>query len=155
MINNLKGGNNMKTQTQKKSFFKSKAFVIPAIALMAIAMISAAVVYYESINVDITVDEALSVSSAMPITVIGVFPGETVTEDIDVQNDASVPLYTTLTWAEGTNLPPVSYTTGGALSGVQTLAPGLNTLTVTWTVDASSEIGQFDGTITLDRVAAP
>ena len=142
-------------QTEKKAFYKKKLFLIPMFGILLMGMVFAASIIYETINVDITVDEALSVSSAMPISIAGTYAGETVTSNITIQNDADVPLYTTLAWAEGTNVNLVTYTEGGALSGIQTLAPGANTLTVSWTIDEDSTTGTFDGTITLSRVAAP
>jgi hypothetical protein len=131
----------------------NKKLVMPVVAVMLMVAFVSAVVIYQSINVDITVEEALS---AVPIdvTVAGSYPGETISQDITIHNNANVPLYTTLEFIEGTNDNGVTYSTGGALSGVQTIgADGDTVLTVTWTIDEDSNTGNFLGVINLTRVA--
>jgi len=142
-------------EKQKKAFYKSKAFIIPLMVLALAGFITAAAIYFQTIPVDITVDEALS---AVPLTVsvASIFPGETHTETITVQNDASVPLYTTMDWAEDQNPDGVTYAIdGGLTAGTITLAPGVNNVDVSWTIDEDSPIGTYNGTITLSRVAEP
>ena len=137
-----------------KNINKKKLMTFSMLGLFALALVSA-VVHYQTINVDITVDEALS---ALPvvISVTGAYPGETITEDITITNTADVSLYTTLTWTEVTNVAGVTYTTNQALDGVQTIAPNGDTiLTISFTIEEDSEIGTFDGTVVLDRVAEP
>lgn len=132
--------------------YKLLALVIGSILLIGLTI--AGVVWYQTIAVDVTVNEALS---AVPIgiSVIGSYPGETIRENITVENKANVPLYTRLTWTEQSNVNSVTYTNGGALSGTQSLSPGFNILSVEWTINVDSPTGTFNGTIALERTTAP
>lgn len=125
----------------------NKRFVAPAVlGLLFIATVSA-VVFFSQVQVDATVSEALS-STTLNIDVSG-FPGETITQNISVQNDASVPLDVSLAWSEVSNLNTVDYTTD--MPKVVTVQPGLNEIPVSFTYATDSPIGDISGTIDLSR----
>jgi len=70
------------------------------IPILAIALVAAAI-FIAYVKVDTTVNEALS-TSTIAVDLSG-FPGETITQDITIDNAASVPLNTLLTWEERKN----------------------------------------------------
>lgn len=83
------------------------------IPILAVALVTA-YIFIAFVKVDATVSEALS-TSTIELDLSG-FPGETITEDITIDNLASVPLNALLTWEERKN----SYlldNTGGTCPG--------------------------------------
>lgn len=132
---------------KQKIMQNKKSFSIFAVALFAVALVSAAVVY-NSITVDATVSEALS-TTTVSLDFSG-FPGETITHSIDIQNDASVNLDTTLSWTELTNVNGATYSTD--LSKTVTLTPGANSVDVSVTYNTDSPVGDITAEITLERI---
>lgn len=92
-----------------------KKLIMFGIPILAVALVTA-YIFIAFVKVDATVSEALS-TSTIEIDLSG-FPGETITEDITIDNLASVPLDALLTWEEKKN----SYLLGN-LSGT---CPGTN-----------------------------
>lgn len=121
--------------------------IVAAVLILGFAF--AANILYHSVPVDATISEALT-STTVSLSVSG-YPGETISRDIIVDNAASVPLNTLVTWEEGTNANIVSYTTSMPIT--QTLSPGTNTITVTYTIATDSPTGTFNGNIKLERTA--
>lgn len=117
------------------------------IVLMTAIVLAA--VFYHSVPVSITVSEALS-STTISIGTSG-FPGESIEQNISVNNAANVALNTSLTWLQDANANGVTYTTNLPL--IQTLSPGLNIISVDYAINSDSPAGNFNGTITLQRVA--
>jgi hypothetical protein len=124
-----------------------KLLIGGGIALASMLVIVSAVVLYHMMSVDITVNEALS-TTTMSISLSG-FAGETVTKTITINNQANVPLDTTLSWAEDTNANGVVYTPD--MPKVVTLSSGDNDVDVSFMIDPSSPVGAFNGTISLTR----
>ncbi len=82
---------------------KKKLIYGLVLPLLAVVLVSAAVyLYVGSASVDVRVDESLSVTR-VPISFDEVFPGETATETITIENIASVPLNVELTYTEFSN----------------------------------------------------
>ena len=114
---------------------------------MLLGLVIASAIYYHTIPVTSTIGEALS-STTVALNFSG-FPGETIIQNIDVNNVANVPLNTELTWTEGNNLNLVNYTND--LPKTINLVPGANVVPVSFTYATDSTIGDFDGNITLTR----
>lgn len=129
--------------------FKSKAFIIPVVALAIIGFVAAAV-FIANINVTATVSEAFSTATT-DVSYSG-FPGETICVDVPIDNAANVPLDVELTYAAGANPNGVIYTTNMDAGLDQTLAPGANTVTTCATYGAVTPLGDIAGTITITRV---
>ena len=132
---------------QKTAFYKRKAVVIPAVLLL-LATVVTAVVLFATVHVDVTVGEALSTTTT-DVSVSG-FPGEVLTQSIDINNKASVPLNISVTFLETENPDGVTYTTN--MPFVKTLEPGNNTIDTAFTINHDSPIGSFNGTIELTRI---
>lgn len=127
----------------KKIMFASIDGVVLLTALVAAAVL------YASIPTSVSVSEALS-TTTLSVSLSG-FPGETLTKNIDVNNVGSVALNTRVSFAEDSNVNGVTYTTN--MPETVLLAPGANTVTVTYTILNDSPVGDFNGTIQLDRTA--
>lgn len=134
-------------QIQKKS--NVRRYAILGAVLLTIALVSAAVIY-QSIAVDITINEALSTATTT-VSVPSIYPGETHTETITINNAASNNLNTQISWTEGSNPNGVTYTTN--MPQDVALAPGANVITVTYTINTDSPTGTFAGNIVLTRTA--
>ncbi len=79
-----------------------KILMFSMLGLFAIVLVSAAVyIYIGNTSVDIIVSEALSVGT-VSVSFVG-YPGETLIENIIVENEANVPLYVDLTYEEQSN----------------------------------------------------
>jgi len=136
----------MKQKNQK--WYKSKAFIIPAVALMICGFVAAAI-YISSINVTATVSEALSTTTT-DVSYSG-YAGETVCVNVPIDNAANVPLNVELTYAETSNPNNVIYTNNMNPLDTQ-LAPGTNNINTCVTYDGASPLGDIAGTITINRV---
>ena len=91
----------MKEEKTKKKFNK-KLLTFGLLGIFAIALVTAGVyLYVGTSKVDVTVDEALSITS-VPVSVSG-YPGETKTESITIDNLASVSLNVELSYVEFSN----------------------------------------------------
>lgn len=115
----------------------------------SIAFTSGVNILIHTINVDATVSEALS-STTLNLDFSGM-PGETIVESISVNNGASVPLGVFISWNEDTNLNGVNYTTD--MPQTVTLAPGANSVDVSFTYTNDTVTGDVNGTVTLERTA--
>jgi hypothetical protein len=73
-----------------------KLMTFGIVALLAIA-VATAIVVYGSVNIDVSVAEALTVTS-LPTPTFMNFPGETAVQTITVLNNAAVPLDTVLSY---------------------------------------------------------
>ncbi len=131
---------------EKQKFYKRKAIIFPAVLIMSLVIVVAAVLV-ATINVDVTVNEAIS-TALVPISVGG-FPNEVITESLAIANAGSNPIDVTITFTETGNLDLVNYTSNTPF--VVTLAPGPNSVDVSWTIDSSSPVGVFEGDITIQR----
>ena len=139
----------------KIPLYKRKVFVIPMIALMLCAFVSAAVIFATS-HATVTVTEALSTTDIL-MTVNPAYPGETASVNITVNNLASVPLTVDLAWTDGTSTPdnvlyPIEETYTGPTTGVILAPNGDTVITLTWDITSGSGTGTFDGDLTLTRV---
>ena len=124
--------------------------MIPMIAIMMIALISAAV-YISSITATATISEALSTTTTT-VSYSGLV-GDTVCVGVDIFNAANVALNVKLTYVETSNPNSVIYTTNmGGVGLTQILASGANTVTTCATYDGASPLGVIAGTITITRV---
>ena len=131
-----------------KPLYKKKLFYLPVFAILLIASAFALGVYIASVPTTVTVTEAVSVSTVS--LSVGAFPGETITKDITIDNAASVSQDVTLAWVENSNPSLVDYTTD--LPKTVTVAPGANTITVSFSVAHDSAVGTFDGDVEVSRV---
>ena len=130
----------------------NKKLLMFGLPVLVLAVLVSAVIYFHTVSVDITVDEALE-STTLDIS-ISAYPGETKTAEIEVNNKADVPLDVELIWV---NLPvivpgtqePVNYTTD--MPKTVTVEPGLNTITAEFYIASDSEVGEIAGEIELNR----
>lgn len=139
----------MEENQQQIKFYKRKIFVIPAVAVMLMAVAYAAVLYGQT-NIDVTVSEALSSQNAS--LGISSFPGETQVRTIAIENDASVPLPTRINWTQDANPSGVAYATNMPIQ--LALEPGTNYVNLTFAFTNDTAIGTFNGTVSYDRIAA-
>lgn len=149
----MKGGKNM--ETQKIPFYKKKVFAIPMIALMLVAIVSAAVIFAVP-HVDIEVSEGLVTTDLLVSPAGPVYAGEEVSVVINIENKASVDLPITLSWLEASSTPddianPIVESYTGPTSLTLT-ANAVTPVTLTWQISTGSGTGNFDGDITLTRV---
>ena len=139
----------MEIQTnEKKSFFKSKMFIVPMVAIMLLGFVAAAIMF-ATIETTATISEALS-TATVTMSFSGV-PGDIITKTFDVENAANQALTMDVDWAEDSNLGGVIYTTDMVPTKTVTIAPGANTVTVQFEYDGASPLGDVNGTITLTR----
>ena len=120
-----------------------------SLAVFLFATIVAAVVLYHTLVVDVTVNEALSITTVS--CSISILPGETKTCTFDVENIADVDLDTEFTWIEDTNNNGVIYETDAPK--IETI-PANDVLTVSISFFAATDtpIGEFNGTILSERI---
>jgi len=136
----------------RKPIYKRKILVIPVIALMCMAFAYAAVNYFHSIQVDMTVNEARS-SVDVPFS-LTFNSGETVTHDLTIHNAANVQLCAELTYNESSNVNGVTYTDN--LPVTVTLAPASDTTqTVSFTADETTPAGAVVGNIVYTPIDCP
>jgi len=127
----------------------NKKVLAVGLPVLMLALVSAFVLY-QTLTVDVTVNEALSVSSPLTFSLSG-FSGETITNTVTVHNSANVPLDTRFDWTETSNIDGVVYTTD--MSKIVTLAPLSNTdVDLNWVVETGSVTGTFNGEVTLTRL---
>lgn len=134
------------TETKVK-FYKKKAFYIP-LGLICLASLVYAAVIFSSVPVTITVHEALQTES-FAVNPTG-YPGETITQEINVTNDASVNLPVEITFTQTSNPDSVDYSTD--MPKNVTLSSGNNTIIVNFYISTGSPSGTFSGEINLTRV---
>lgn len=134
----------------KAPFYKNKAFVIPLVALFALAFISAATyAYFHSVQVDLTVTEARS-SADLPVT-LSIKSGESTEMYPTIYNSANVQLCAILTWEQ---VGETNVTYENNLPQTLTLPANANTqTTVTFTADEVTEAGLVTGNILYTKIA--
>lgn len=125
----------------------NKKYLSFVLLALAFTFVTAGVIY-NSINVTITVSEALSTTTTA-IAFTG-YAGETIPQCFTVTNLANVNLNTQLTYAEATNTG-VTYSTD--MPKTITLASGDNNVCVNAIITNDSDNGAVTGTVTLTRVA--
>jgi hypothetical protein len=135
----------MTDEKTKVPFYKRKTLVIPVVALFALSLIAAAVLYHQT-TVSFTVAEGLTAN--VTAVSIGGYPGETQSIAIEITNAGSVPVHTNLVWAEDAN-SGVNYTTQMP-TGVL-INPGSNIVIANFTTDTDSATGNYNGTISYNR----
>lgn len=125
----------------------NKKIAVPmAVALLA-TLVAAAVLYNTS-TVDVTINEALStVNTSLAFSG---FPNETISRNIVVHNAGSNPLNSRFTWSQDQNVNGVVYTTNLPMN--QSMLPGDNNVTVSFTIAPDSPVGSYNGTVSLNRV---
>ena len=125
-----------------------KQILIPSVLLLVLGLVCA-VVYLQTISVTATVSEAIS-SSTISLDFSGM-PGETILQNIAIQNDASVPLNVEIIFNETDNVNGVTYTSD--MPQTISIAPGLADYPVSITYDTDTVAGDISGDIILNRVA--
>jgi hypothetical protein len=125
-----------------------KKLGIALASVLMLGMVFALGVYFASVHTDLTVNEAL-VSKTTTCTISG-YAGETKTCEIDVTNQASVPLNISIAWIEADNVNHVAYTTD--MPKTLELASGDSSFVVTYVIANDSPNGLFDGDVQLARI---
>lgn len=126
----------------------TKKLAIPLGVFLAIAFVAAAVIF-STTHVVINVNEALNATTVIPVSP-SAFPGENATTIIVVNNAATGDLPVTISWTETANVSAISYAYSGP--SAQLLTPGLNNITLTWSITTGSNVGTFEGDIVLTRI---
>jgi hypothetical protein len=126
-----------------------KLMVGGILGVLLLGVFVVAAVIYQSVSADVTVNEALSISSM--VCSVAAFPGESVLCEFSIANAASVDLDTTLAWVEGSNMNNVLYT-HDAPKTVTIPASSTEDVFVNFTIASGSPTGDFNGTVTATRI---
>lgn len=99
----------IQTQQTKTPFYKKKFIMVPLVAIMLVAIVSAAAfTYYHSTQATLVVDEARS-SADLPITLTG-YSGETVCNNVSITNAGQNQLNSLLNYTINSNPNGVTFT---------------------------------------------
>lgn len=136
------------TEIIKKPFYKRRVFIIPMVVIMLIALVSAATVYYSSIHVTLTVNEALSMANVN--VTFDEYPGNTVVYYANVTNHADNNITTFITWNADTSSDA---SVDIDVPQYFVIEPGNHLIPIVFSVAPDSELGTISGNLIFARVA--